>query len=48
MREGAAFLLLLSRTLLLLLLAGMATAGVRDEVKALAGASVSLRCAVNR
>ena len=29
-------------------LTGLVSGGVRDEVKALAGSSVSLRCAVNR
>ena len=32
----------------LLGLTGLVSGGVRDEVKALAGSSVSLRCAVNR
>ena len=34
--------------LLLLCLSSLVRAGLRDEVKALAGSSVSLRCAVNR
>jgi len=48
MREGEATTRLLFSVLVSICLAGLARAGVRDEVKALAGSSVSLRCAVNR
>ena len=48
MREGEAITRLLFSVLVSIWLAGPARAGVRDEVKALAGSSVSLRCAVNR